>query len=686
MLAQQAHIKVDASKVLNRIPEKLYGSCIEDVNHEIYGGLYDQRIFGESFEEPALGPQITGWQALGGHWKSDQNEIQVNAGEGFKLVRNKRPVGAYTVSLQLKFGSRNDNAGILVNVNNARTGADRFNGYEISIDPNKRVLVFGKHQNNWTPLQEVKTDIDFKAWIKLKVKVDNNHFTVYINDKNEPIADLTDHNNPLPSGHFALRTYNADVTYKQIAFNNVIEKFTSKTQLQVSGAWDVVNTANNAGYALVTDAYNGSQAQLIMHNGGKGLTGIANRGLNRWGIAIKKGNTYTGELYLKAQGIKDGATVSLQSADGRKMYASHTIKSVTSKWAPYSFRLKSNQTDGNARFVVTINSKGKLLVDQATLICKQEQFKGLRIRNDIAQTMQQEGLNFLRYGGTMVNAEGYRFKKMIGLRQNRPPYKGHWYPYSTNGFGIEDFLQFCEAAGFEAAFAVNIEETPEDMADMVEYLKGSINTKWGKLRAQNGHPVPYKVKYIEIGNEEVIFQGDVAADYEHYAERFVKLRDAMHAKDSTIKFICSAWWRPNSPNMKRVFRAINGKADYWDLHTDADAPNSGSKVDSSLTQMKVLFLKWDPNTRLKCAIFEENGGRHDVARALGHATTLNAVRRHGDFVLTSCAANALQPLGQNDNGWDQGQIFFTPSQVWGMPPFYAQQMASANHQPLNYKQ
>jgi len=71
-----------------------------------------------------------------------------------------------------------------------------------------------------------------------------------------------------------------------------------------------------------------------------------------------------------------------------------------------------------------------------------------------------------------------------------------------------------------------------------------------------------------------------------------------------------------------------------------------------------------------------------MQRALGHTTTLNAVRPHGDFVLTSCAANALQPYLQNDNDWDQGQIFFTPSQVWGMPPFYVEQMAAKNHEPL----
>jgi alpha-L-arabinofuranosidase len=131
-----------------------------------------------------------------------------------------------------------------------------------------------------------------------------------------------------------------------------------------------------------------------------------------------------------------------------------------------------------------------------------------------------------------------------------------------------------------------------------------------------------------------------------------------------------------------VFNAINGKASYWDLHTDADEANAGAKVDTNLQIMHDLFKKWDPNTTLKCAIFEENGGLHNLQRALGHATTLNAVRRHGEFVLTSCPANALQPYLQNDNDWDQGQVFFTPAQVWGMPPFYAQQMAASSHLPL----
>ncbi|SEO34554.1 Alpha-L-arabinofuranosidase [Mucilaginibacter gossypiicola] len=686
--AQQAQITVDASRVLNRVPSNLYGACIEDVNHEIYGGLYDQRIFGESFEEPAAPPVISGWKSYDGYWQPGENSISVNAGEGFKLIKQQSPGTSYTAEVLIKFGLRNDNAGIVVNVNNANKSADNFDGYEISLDPNKRVLVFGKHHNNWTPISETKLSIDFKSWIKLKVENDGNVFKVYLNDEKPAVATLTDDKDILPAGSFGLRTYNADVTYKNLTITTkgktTTENFHAEPTLKVSGAWDAVNVGGAGSFSLDTsDSYNGKQSQIITHNGSKGVAGIANKSLYRWGIALHKGNIYAGSLFMKAEGFKGGVTLSLQSADGKKVYGTQVITNITSGWMSYPFAIKSLQSDTKARFVISINNKGKLWVDHVTLMCKQEQFKSLPLRADIGTAMQQEGLNFLRYGGTMVNAPGYRFKKMIGTRNKRPPYTGHWYPYSTNGFGIEEFLQFCEAAGFEPAFAINIEETPQDMADMVEYLKGDASTQWGKQRAANGHPAPYKIKYIEIGNEEVIFNGDIKSEYEHYAKRFNLLQSAMHAKDTTLKFICSAWWRSESPNMALVFKAIDGKANYWDLHTDADNPDAGIKVDSSLTRMKAIFTAWNPNTHLKCTIFEENGGRHDISRALGHASTLNAVRRHGDFVLTSCAANALQPLGQNDNGWDQGQVFFTPSQVWGMPPFYAQQMASANHLPLN---
>lgn len=374
-------------------------------------------------------------------------------------------------------------------------------------------------------------------------------------------------------------------------------------------------------------------------------------------------------------------TVALESEDGKVTYAEQKIKAVKGTWDKYTFALTPERSDPKARFVVYLENPGQLWVDQVVLIpVGKALFHGLPYRGDIGKAMVDQGLTFLRYGGTMVNAPEYRFKKMIGDRDRRPPYKGHWYANSTNGFGIEDFLQFCEVAGFKAAFAINTEETAQDVADMIEYLNGTTDTPWGKLRAENGHPEPYGVEYIEIGNEEVIW-GDVAADYDHYIERFNVLYEAVRSKDPKVKLIHAAWWRPESPNMERVFKALDGKAAYWDYHPWADDPQSGAEVEKELKNMQRLFLKWNPGTNMKCAILEENGNLHNMQRALGHATILNATRRMGDFLLTSCAANALQPYLQNDNGWDQGQVFFTPDRVWGMPPFYAQQMASAHHNP-----
>ena len=82
------------------------------------------------------------------------------------------------------------------------------------------------------------------------------------------------------------------------------------------------------------------------------------------------------------------------------------------------------------------------------------------------------------------------------------------------------------------------------------------------------------------------------------------------------------------------------------------------------------------------AIFEENGDEHGLRRALVHAGVLGICREQGEFLLTSCPANALQPYQQNENGWDQGQVFFTPDRVWLQPCAWAQQMASANHRDL----
>ncbi|MEO7717366.1 MAG: family 16 glycoside hydrolase [Capsulimonas sp.] len=685
--ADNAAIHVNTGQIVSHITPRMTGSCIEDVNHEIYGGLYDQKIFGESFEEPPSAAKFAGWTAYGGSWLPAGDGARVTPDPGGKLVCDEPGFADGSVEADVKIGG-GDNAGLLVRVQNPGVGADEFDGYEISLSGNGRQVILGKHHHDWKLLTTAAVSATAGQWSHLRVKMAGPQIQVYLNGDSVPVIDFTDTDASLLSGAIALRTWNADASFRNVRIQtgaHVADASLSSTPSRsVSGMWDAIAAGvAEATFSLDSDnALNGAQCQKIQHSGGAGQVGVANRGLNRWGIAVQKGQRFAGRIYLRGQDLQGPVTVALQSADGSTTYARQTISHVAGAWAKYPFTLKSSAADPNARFAVWIDRPGVLWADQAVLMgTGAEQFHGLPVRADIANVLVEEGVTFLRYGGTMVNVPGYRWKSMIGDPDKRPPYRGNWYPYSSNRFGIFDFLNFCEAAHMESAFAINIEETDQDVADLADYLTAPVTNPWGRKRAADGHPAPYNPAYIEIGNEEYI-GADNAADYEHYTARFQAIARAIHGRNPKLKLVCAAWWRPDSPNMERVFQGITGEAAAWDLHVWSDSADAGRDVDRDISQMQSLFQKWDPQAATKIVIFEENGNLHNMQRALGHATTLAAMQKHGDFVLAACPANCLQPWRQNDNGWDQGQIFFTPGHIWRMPPYYAQQMAANVYQPL----
>lgn len=706
-LPETAKIKVDAGKVQNKISPLIYGSNIEDVNHEIYGGFYDQRIFGESFEEPATGVDHSKWKRYAGFWTAKggiltiipgrnttsnvfmngTHPIGVEPDQSAKLVYDLKEFADATVQADLRFTGKGESGGLLLRVANPGIGDDVFEGYEISLSREGKKVMLGKHLQDFKMLKQESISFNPEIWNTLKVTVTGSEISVFLNQNR--ILSFKDENTPLLKGKIGLRTWKSGLEFQNILVqeNGKSEKLplAMPENMKVSYNWDVISEAKAKSNFEIdsTHAYNGKYAQIVELISGSGKVGVANLGLNRWGIAVRAGHKIQGRVYLKAEQLKGAVTVALESADGSKIYASQKLSVTGKDWEKYLFALTTNASDRQARLAIYITSKGKIWIDQVVLMgTGEDQFKGLPVRADIGKSIMDEGTTFLRYAGTMVNSPEYRFKKMIGDPDKRPPYRGHWNRYSTNGFGIEEFLQYCEATSITPCFTVNIYETPQDMADMVEYLNGSETTEWGAKRAKNGHPQAYGVKYIEIGNEEVIFNGDKKEGYQEYIERYKLLSEAMKQKDNSLILIHSAWWRPASKHMEYVFRQLNGKADYWDLHVGGDDPKAGLETDKQVTNMLRLFKEWDPGTKMKIAVFEENGSKHGIQRALGHATNMNAIRRHSENVLTSSPANALEPYLQNDNDWNQGQIFFTPDQVWGMPPFYSQKMQAENHLPL----
>ena len=464
----------------------------------------------------------------------------------------------------------------------------------------------------------------------------------------------------------------------------------------VSGMWRGVCRGSAQGeWSLEPkDPFIGRQSQRMTFKEGSGEVGIENQSLNRWGMNFVKGKRYEGHVWLRAE-QPTRVWLSLESADGSKVYAETHVEANSAQWQRIDFKLTPNADDKAGRFAIKLKGLGSVCLGYVFLQPGAwGRFKGLPVRKDVSEALVAQGLTVLRYGGSMVNHGEYRWKKMIGPRDRRPPYKGTWYAHSSNGWSIPDFLNFCEAMGFLGIPAVNMDESPSDMADFIEYANGTAKSDWGRRRAADGHPAPYGLKYIELGNEEAV--------NEDYWKKFQPMAEAIWAKDPGIilvvgdfaygKAIQDPYNFSGAPNIETLaahkkildLAREQGREVWFDVHIGTEhppEPNGVPGVRSFIEQLGRI----SPGAKYKVVVFEFNAGNHALKRALANACAINQLERLGDRLAIACSANCLQPYKQNDNDWNQGLLFLSPSQVWAQPPYYVTQMVSRNYLPLCVK-
>ena len=260
-------------------------------------------------------------------------------------------------------------------------------------------------------------------------------------------------------------------------------------------------------------------------------------------------------------------------------------------------------------------------------------FKGLPVRNDVAHALIDEGVTGLRYGGSMVNAPEYRWKKMIGDRDRRPPYHGTWYDSSSNGWGILDFLNFCEAAHFLPIPDFNINETANDMADFIEYANGPADSAWGAKRVADGHPAPYGLTHMELGNEERVD--------ETYFKKFDAISHAIWGKDPHMILTVGdfAYNRPIldpmhvegaasritnlSAHKKILERARQFDAEVWfDIHLWTDGLARDGRPDPFPTYIDAID-QLAGGEKHHVVVFELNANNHFQRRALANSRKLS---------------------------------------------------------------
>ncbi len=693
-------IEVHPEQVIAHVSRHMTGACIEDVNHEQYGGIYTQMVFGESFQEPPLSPPVRGFTAYEGRWVvGEDGALSAAAGPGPKLVQTQGRWADGAAGVEVRFDApAGGNAGLVLRVREAGRGADAFIGYEISLDPARGVLVIGKHEHGWEPLSETPVPVPLGRWIPLSARLAEGRIEVQVDGG--PAAAYVDPR-PLAAGAVGLRTWQREARFRGLwtdAGEGRHDVPFASEQLEevpgaVSGMWRAVRKGRAEGRMDLTTAppFVGRQSQALSLTGGQGAVGIENQGLNRWGMCFRAGRRYEGCLWARAAN-ETPLTVALESADGARTYAETRVTVTPADWQRVDFALAPNADDPAGRLALYLAEPGAVTLGYVALHPGEwGLYKGLASRRDVAEGLVEAGLTVLRNGGCMVNTNEYRWQSMVGPRDRRPPYTGFWYPWSSNGWGIVDFMQVCEAAGFLCVPAVNMGETPESLAALVAYANSPRDTGWGARRAADGHPKPYHLRYLQLGNEEAV--------NDDYWQRFEPLAEAIWAADPDLTLIVGdfayneviedPFHFGGSPRItslavqQKILRlaAAHDREVWFDVHVWSERPDAVSGVRAIPSFVQAL-RGLCPEARFKVCVLELNACRHDLNRALANARAINELERMGDDVRIVCSANCLQPDGQNDNGWDQGLLFLNPSAVWPQPPYFVMQMLSHHWLPL----
>jgi hypothetical protein len=698
-LSQAANLTIDvqADRIVGPVSRLLTGACIEDVNHEIYGGIYSQRIFGESFQEPAPSPSVAGFKSYGGRWVVQDGVLGIDGQDGPKLVSDRGAFNDGAVGVELRFADRQgDNAGLIVRTTKPGVGADRFTGYEVALDAARQTLRLGRHRTNFEPIADVPCAVGVGRWVALEVRLAGPVVEILVDGRR--VLRHDDGAKALPGGAVGLRAWHRAASYR-----NLWVKTGGQTEPlafalagdapEISGMWRAVSRGEAKGrFALIADnPFAGTQSQQVTFESGQGEWGLENGGLNRWGMSFVAGQTYEGCVWVRA-GKPTQLFVALESGAGSRVLAETALAVPANGWQRLEFKLKPKAADKAGRFALKLKAPGSVTLGHAFLQPGEwGRFKGLPVRRDVAEGLVAQGITVLRYGGSMINHAGYRWKNMIGPRDRRPPSAGTWYRHSSNGWGIADFMDLCEAAGFEYIPAFNMDETPQDMADFAEYAKGAADSGWGRQRVADGRARPYGLRYVQLGNEERV-DGNYAAKFEALAGAIwakapgliLVVGDFAYGEriQDPMQFGGAASGITNLEAQRRILRLAklhHGEV-WFDVHVNTDRPVAFNATLDGLFSFVDALAKLADGARHKVVVFEFNAGNHAQRRALANALAVQAIERDGRIPIVT-SANGLQPDGQNDNGWDQGLLFLNPSAVWLQPPGYVTRMLARNYLP-----
>ena len=527
-------IAVDAARVLHRVSPYLYGACIEDVNHEIYGGLYSQMIFGESFQESSRPLPLKGFTVFGGGWRPSEGAIRADPGDGPKLIADLPAFAVGEVGVEVFFPTaQGGNAGLILKVDQPGVGADRFTGYEVSLETSGK-LVLGRHRQNWEPLREVPCAVPVGRWIPLVVRLKERSFEVLVNGKS--LATFEDSDHPLGPGRIGLRTWQRPAQFRNLRVESdgsartLAVRTGASRCLRRRGERDVGRDPSRVGPRNVSrwrsDApFAGRQSQRLTFLGGEGEIGIENRGLNRQGMNFVAGKPYEGYVWARSS-EPTPVFLAMESRDGAQTLDETRVEVQGSDWTRYDFALTPRAAvESSGRFAIKLKKAGLGLGRP----CVPSAGRLGAVQG--AARSQGRGR-----GAGQPGLDGPPLRRVDG-QPSRVSLEEHDRPARPSTAGRGDLVSV-------------LDQRLGDLR-LPELLRGrrrawqSPTSTWGRPPATwptssstptarskasgvvggppTAIPQPYRLKYVELGNEEAVNDA--------YFAKFKPIAEAMWAKD-----------------------------------------------------------------------------------------------------------------------------------------------------------
>lgn len=395
--------------------------------------------------------------------------------------------------------------------------------------------------------------------------------------------------------------------------------------------------------------------------------GVANAGY--WGMAVRPSTAYEGSFYAKVAGAGVAHVRLISDATGTTL-AEATVNLVDGDWQRYAYTLTTSaavQAGDKNHLEITFAHPGTVSLQLVSLFPPTFHNRPNGNRPDLMKMMAAMHPNFLRLpGGNYLEGDTIRerfdWKQTIGPLVDRPTHRSPWNYQSTDGMGLLEFLEWCEDLKIEPVLAVyagyslkgehvvgkQLEPYIQDALDEIEYVTGDTSTKWGAIRAKDGHPEPFRMHYIEIGNEDTF---DKSGSYE---ERFARFATAIRAKYPQYKLIATTPVKSGVPDVIDDHYYQSPQQFFELIHKYDSMDRNGPKV---------FVGEWATRT---------GSPTPDFGAALGDAAWMTSMERNSDLIVMASYAPLFTNVNPGGMQWSTDLIGYDAIRAYGSPSYWAQ--------------